>query len=57
MELAWGGERPVRLCDGTERAWLQDGDNVTIRAWAGDDRTIEIGEVSGTVIRAIDQSE
>ena len=30
MELAWGGERPVHLDDGSTRAWLEDGDTVTI---------------------------
>ncbi len=35
MELAWGGERPVQLNDGSTRAWLEDGDTVTVRAWCG----------------------
>jgi fumarylacetoacetase len=50
MELTWGGERPVRLADGTERTWLEDGDTVTIRAWCGEDRAFEVGEVSGAVL-------
>ncbi|UED84758.1 fumarylacetoacetase [Streptomyces profundus] len=50
LELSWNGERPLRLADG-ERAFLADGDHVTITAWApgtGGGR-IGLGEVSGTV--------
>ncbi len=57
MELAWGGERPVRLADGTERAWLQDGDTVTIRARGGAALPVEIGEVTGTVTGTNDRTE
>ena len=34
IELAWNGREPVSLPDGTERAWLQDGDEVVIAATA-----------------------
>ncbi|KAB8167306.1 fumarylacetoacetase [Streptomyces sp. 3MP-14] len=50
LELTWNGERPLRLPDG-ERAFLADGDRVTLTAWApgpGGQR-IGLGEVSGTV--------
>ena len=53
IELGWNGETPLRLADGSERAFLQDGDTVTIRATApgtGGGR-IGLGEVSGTVVR------
>jgi fumarylacetoacetase len=49
MELSWGGERPVPLGDGTERAWLEDGDTVIIRARGGSAMPFDIGEVVGTI--------
>ena len=52
IELSWNGERPLRLADGSERAFLEDGDTVTIRGTApgtGGGR-IGLGEVSGTVV-------
>ena len=53
MELNWGGERPVRLDDGSTRAWLEDGDRVTIRAWCGDDadapNKVELGQVTAEI--------
>jgi fumarylacetoacetase len=54
LELTWNGERPLRLDDDTERAFLEDGDIVTLRGTApGPDGTIvTLGEVSGTVVPA-----
>ncbi|MFC1443214.1 fumarylacetoacetase [Streptacidiphilus sp. N1-10] len=52
IELGWNGERPLRLRDGSERAFLQDGDTVSIRGSApgvGGGR-MGLGEVSGTVV-------
>jgi len=49
MELARGGERPVPIGGGSERAWLEDGDTVTIWARGGEAFPVEIGEVTGTV--------
>ncbi|NUP04385.1 MAG: fumarylacetoacetase [Nonomuraea sp.] len=46
MELTWNGADPVKLSGGDTRAFLQDGDTVTIRATAGN---LTLGEVSGTV--------
>jgi fumarylacetoacetase len=46
IELTWNGERPVRLADGSERTFLEDGDEVVLRGRAGD---IELGEVRGTI--------
>ncbi len=51
IELAWNGADPVRLADGGPRAFLEDGDTVTISGWApgvGGVR-IGLGEVTGTV--------
>ncbi|MFA9565622.1 MAG: fumarylacetoacetate hydrolase family protein, partial [Acidimicrobiales bacterium] len=51
IELTWRGERPLDLPDGSSRAFLADGDRVTLRGWAGrnDQPRIGLGEVSGTI--------
>ena len=46
IELAWNGERPLRLADGTERVFLEDGDEVVLRGRAGG---VELGEVRGRI--------
>ena len=54
IELTWNGAEPIELSDGTKRAFLEDGDTVTITATApGPDITrIGFGEVTGTVLPA-----
>ncbi|WP_326826084.1 fumarylacetoacetase [Streptosporangium sp. NBC_01756] len=56
IELAWNGAEPLKLPDGSARAFLEDGDTVTITASApGPGGTvITLGEVSGTVLPARD---
>lgn len=51
LELSWNGQEPVRLADGSPRAFLEDGDSVTIRATAPgvDGARIGLGEVTGTI--------
>lgn len=51
LELAWGGTEPITLPDGSTRTFLEDGDTVTMTAWAPGPRGVRIGlgEVSGTV--------
>jgi fumarylacetoacetase len=46
LELTWNGTEPLRLGSG-ERAWLADGDVVTLSASAGD---VSLGEVSGRIL-------
>ena len=52
LELTEGGRRPLTLPDGTTRAYLEDGDTVVVRAWAGGDGRplVRLGEVAGTVV-------
>jgi fumarylacetoacetase len=52
IELTWNGAEPVRLDTGEERAFLRDGDTVTITATAPgpDGSVIGFGEVTGTVV-------
>jgi fumarylacetoacetase len=54
MELAWNGQEPLTLQDGTTRAFLHDGDTVTITGWAPgpDGGHIGLGEVVGTIAPA-----
>ena len=55
MELTWNGTEPLTLDDGSTRAFLEDGDTVTITGWApgpGGAR-IGLGEVVGTVSPAL----
>jgi fumarylacetoacetase len=33
IELTWNGEHPIELPDGERRGFLEDGDEVTLRAW------------------------
>jgi fumarylacetoacetase len=51
IELSWGGQEPLTLADGSSRAFLEDGDVVTITATAPgpDGGRIAFGEVTGRV--------
>ena len=55
IELAWGGTEPVLFADGTSRAWLHDGDEVTITATApgADGARIGLGTASGAILPAV----
>lgn len=52
LELTWGGREPIRLDDGSERTFLEDGDVVTISASAPDPvgGRLGFGEVVGCVV-------
>jgi len=54
IEITWNGEHPIELADGTTRAYLQDGDEVTITATApGPNGTrVGFGEVTGRILPA-----
>jgi fumarylacetoacetase len=49
IELTWNGTKPIRLADGSERTFLEDGDEVVLRGRAGE---IELGEARGTIVPA-----
>ena len=55
IELAWNGQQPIPLPDGTSRGWLHDGDEVVIAATArgpGETR-IGLGEARGQIVPAL----
>ena len=55
LELSQGGKEVVKLQDGTERKFLQDGDTVVIRGVCGTEETglVGFGECSGTIEQAL----
>ena len=51
LELAWKGTEPIKLPNGEERIFLQDGDTIIIKGYCqGDVYRIGFGEVSGKII-------
>lgn len=54
IELTWRGTRPLALPDGTERAYLADGDEVVMRGRAGGAGRARVGfgECRGTIRQA-----
>jgi fumarylacetoacetase len=53
IELSWGGREPL-IVDGKEHTFLEDGDQVTITAWAATPTgtRLGLGEVTGRIIAA-----
>lgn len=51
LELAWNGEKPLTLADGSARTFLNDGDAVIMRAY-GEVNGLQIGfgECQGTIL-------
>jgi fumarylacetoacetase len=50
LELCRDGAEPLRLPDGSERSYLEDGDEVVLRGTAAG---VELGEVRGRVLPAV----
>ena len=54
LELTWGGQAPLRLDSGETRAFIEDGDTLTLEGAAvGEDYRIGFGTCSGMVLPAI----
>jgi fumarylacetoacetase len=49
IELSWNGTEPLRLADGSERTFLEDGDEVVLRGRASD---LDLGDVRGRILPA-----
>jgi len=55
LELSWRGANPIKLSDGTERKFINDGDTVIMRGHCQKDGLrIGFGEVKAKVLPAID---
>jgi fumarylacetoacetase len=54
IEATRAGDAPLELPGGETRGYLEDGDTVILRGWAGGEDTprIGLGEVTGTVAPA-----
>ena len=47
LELTWGGKNPLKMSDGTERKFINDGDTVIMKGYCQNDQVrIGFGEVS-----------
>jgi fumarylacetoacetase len=53
LELTWRGENPIELADRSTRKFLQDGDEVIMRAWCqGDGYRVGFGDARGVIAPA-----
>ena len=54
LEQTLNGKMAVELTGGERRTWLEDGDTVTLRAWAGDEEQglVGFGECAGVILPA-----
>nr|WP_321414571.1 fumarylacetoacetase [uncultured Allomuricauda sp.] len=53
LELSWGGTKSIKLKDGSERKFIEDGDTVTMKGYAQkDDIRVGFGEVTTKVLPA-----
>jgi fumarylacetoacetase len=53
LELTWRGSKPLTLVNGEKRAFLQDGDRVTMTGWCqGEGYRVGFGEVTGKILPA-----
>jgi fumarylacetoacetase len=51
LELTWRGANPLKLADGEERKWLEDGDTLSIAGWGqGSGYRVGFGEVTGKIL-------
>ena len=55
LELSWGGQKPLKMNDGSERKFINDNDTVIIRGFCQkDDLRIGFGEVSSKLLPAVE---
>jgi fumarylacetoacetase len=54
LELSWKGTKPIKLNNGSERKFIQDGDTITMRAYTEKNNVrVGFGEVSTKILPAI----
>lgn len=55
LELTWGGQKPLKMKDGSERKFINDNDTVIIRGYCQKDNLrIGFGEVSSKLLPAVE---
>jgi fumarylacetoacetase len=53
LELSWGGKNPIKLNDGSERSFINDGDTVTLKGYCSNDNVrIGFGDCSTKILPA-----
>ncbi len=53
LEIAWSGQKPITLKDGSQRKFINNYDTVTINGWCEKNSIrVGFGEVSGTILPA-----
>jgi fumarylacetoacetase len=53
LEISRGGKQPIELASGETRSFLEDGDEIVLRAWCeGEGTRIGFGECVGRVVAA-----
>ncbi|MEQ9231322.1 MAG: fumarylacetoacetase, partial [Cyclobacteriaceae bacterium] len=53
LELTWNGKNPIKLADGSERKFIEDGDIVILRGFAQKDGVrLGFGECAGQILPA-----
>ena len=53
LELTWRGQNPIKLSDGSERKFINDGDTVIMRGFCENDEVrIGFGDCIGKVLPA-----
>uniref|UniRef100_UPI00158EEA65 fumarylacetoacetate hydrolase family protein n=1 Tax=Burkholderia anthina TaxID=179879 RepID=UPI00158EEA65 len=53
LELSWGGKAPIALADGGTRAFIEDGDTLTLAGHCqGDGYRVGFGTCTGTILPA-----
>lgn len=54
LELSWAGKRPIILQDGSERTFVEDGDRITMRGYAGSGANrVGFGEATAVLLPAL----
>ena len=55
LELTWGGQKPLKMKDGSERKFINDNDTVIIRGYCQNENVrIGFGEVSSKLLPAVE---
>jgi len=53
LELTWNGQKPLTLADGTQRSFIQDGDEIGMTGWCqGEGYRVGFGSVTGKILPA-----